>query len=108
MDDSQLVEMTRASNQIFGSYPKVGGSNPSPAISNHQIGPSQDGPFCCPWGDERCSTRSSTELISFPMLTKCSQISKNAPLQRLGRFLPLCLIHVRIHIRGDLNVGVTE
>src|SRR2546428_12120096 len=79
MDDSQLVEMTRASNQIFGSYPKVGGSNPSPAISNHQIGPSQDGPFCCPWGDERCSTRSSTELISFPMLTKCSQISKNAP-----------------------------
>src|SRR2546422_10346680 len=80
MDDSQLVEMTRASNQIFGSITQRSEVQIlPPQFQNHQIGPSQDGPFCCTWGDERCSTRSSTELISFPMLTKCAQISKNAP-----------------------------
>ena len=42
------------------------------------------------------------------MLTKCSQISENAPLQRFCGFLPLRFIHVRVHVRGDLNVRVAE
>src|SRR6266850_4362521 len=64
--------------------PKVGGSNPSPAIGKQQFRPSQDGLFCCTCGDERRSKRSNTKSIVFGMLTKCSQISKNASLQRLG------------------------
>ena len=97
--------LTRASNQILAQTQR----------SEVQILPPQFKPrsghrkvafFVWACEDERIAR--NTESIPFQMLTKCSQISKDAPFQSLRRSFLLSFINVRVHVGGDLNVGVPQ